>query len=60
MKEWIPDQVYDNEQQAREFLGYLIRQYDKPGNPLFGPYVLGVCLNETQEVIGHVGLSPLK
>jgi ribosomal-protein-alanine N-acetyltransferase len=60
MKEWIPDQVYKNEQQAHEALGYLISQYEEPGNPLSGPYVLGVCLAETQELIGHVGLSPFK
>ena len=60
MKEWIPDQVYQNEKQAREVLGYLISQYEEPGNPLSGPYVLGVCLAETQELIGHVGLSPFK
>lgn len=60
MKKWIPDQVYKNEQQAREVLGYLISQYDEPVNPLLGPCVLGVCLVETQELIGHVGLSPFK
>lgn len=60
MKEWIPDQVYKNEKQAREVLGYLISQYDEPGNPLSGPYVLGVCLAKNQELIGHVGLSPYK
>lgn len=60
MKEWIPDQVYKNEQHASEVIGYLISQYEDPGNPLSGPYVLGVCFSATQELIGHVGLSPFK
>ena len=60
IKKWIPDQVYRNEQQACEVLGYLISQYNEPGDPLSGPYVLGVCLAETHELIGHAGLSPFK
>jgi ribosomal-protein-alanine N-acetyltransferase len=58
IKKWIPDQVYHNKQQAREVINYLCSQYEDPGNPLSGPYVLGVCLAETQELVGHVGLSP--
>lgn len=58
LKKWIPDQVYKNEGQTREVLNFLIGQYDKPGNPSLGPYVLGVCLSESEKVIGHVGLSP--
>ena len=58
IRKWIPDQVYENERHARKVLDYLINQYEKAGNPLSGPYVLGVCLRETGELIGHVGLSP--
>jgi ribosomal-protein-alanine N-acetyltransferase len=60
LKEWIPDQVYKNEEQTREVLNYLISQYDTPGNPSSGPYVLGVCLSDSKDLIGHVGLSPFE
>jgi ribosomal-protein-alanine N-acetyltransferase len=60
MKKWLPDQVYHNEQHAREILKDLISKYTEPGNPLSGPYVLAVSLAGNQELIGHVGLSPYK
>ncbi len=60
MREWLPDQVYGSEKAARELLEYLISCCDHPGNPRQEPYVLGVCLKETGELIGHVGLSPLE
>jgi ribosomal-protein-alanine N-acetyltransferase len=59
MKTWIPDQVYADEQTAREVLDYLIVQYRSPKAPVQAPYVLGICLREPVELIGHVGLSPL-
>ena len=59
MKTWIPDQVYPDEQTAREVLDFLIAQYRNPRAPLQVPYVLGICLREPAELIGHVGLSPL-
>jgi ribosomal-protein-alanine N-acetyltransferase len=58
--QWIPDQVYDSEQNAIAVLKYLIKCYDDPGNPTKGPYVLGVCLKKSKKLIGHVGLNPLK
>jgi len=58
MKAWLPDQVYDTEAQALEVLAYLVSQYASPGDPRQSPYVLGVCLCATRELIGHVGFSP--
>ncbi|MBN1425996.1 GNAT family N-acetyltransferase [Candidatus Fermentibacteria bacterium] len=60
MRTWIPDQVYADEREAREVLCYLISQYADPGTPAAGPYVLGVCLRGNGELVGHVGLSPLR
>jgi ribosomal-protein-alanine N-acetyltransferase len=59
MGKWIPDQVYDDEQTALKVLNDLIAYYHDPGNPLYAPYVLGICLTQNKELIGHVGLSPL-
>jgi len=58
MRQWIPDQVYDSEETASEVLDYLIGQYSSPDVPAQAPYVLGVCLKDSGELIGHVGLSP--
>jgi RimJ/RimL family protein N-acetyltransferase len=60
MRAWLPDQVYESEARALEVLRYLIAGYDDPGAPALAPYVLGVELNETRDLIGHVGLSPLR
>lgn len=57
---WLPDQVYENEAAALEAMLYLIENCRDPGMPSVAPYVLGVCLNDTGELIGHVGLSPFK
>lgn len=58
MKHWIPDQVYQDENEAKEVLEFLISQYDSPEGPAAVPVVLGVCLQGTGELIGHAGLSP--
>jgi ribosomal-protein-alanine N-acetyltransferase len=58
LREWIPDQVYEDEQQASDVLRYLIEQYGNPGAPVTAPLVLGAALRSTGELIGHVGLSP--
>ena len=57
MKAWLPDQVYSDEAEAREVLRFLVAQYDA-ASPSKGPYVLGVCLSASHELIGHVGFSP--
>jgi len=60
MREWIPDQVYEDEQEASAVLRHLIEQYEKTDAPMRAPFVLGVCLRSSGELIGHVGLSPMK
>jgi len=58
LRTWLPDQVYKDEQTARDVLDYLIAQYGISSSPVHNPYVLGICLKNTAELIGHVGLSP--
>ncbi|MBI4510840.1 MAG: GNAT family N-acetyltransferase [Deltaproteobacteria bacterium] len=60
LQEWIPDQVYEDEQQAAKVLRYLIEKYEDPGDPRLAALVVGICLQATSELIGHVGLSPLQ
>ncbi len=57
MKSWIPDQVYEDENEAKEVLTFLKQQYGK--SPKESPVVLAVYLRSNQALIGHVGLSPL-
>lgn len=57
MRAWIPDQVYADEGEAARVMKYLIAQYQRPDVPVKAPLVLGVCLRESDELIGHVGLS---
>jgi RimJ/RimL family protein N-acetyltransferase len=59
LRTWLPDQVYENEAVALDVLQDLISRYTNPGTPVRAPYVLGVCLRGSLELIGHVGLSPL-
>jgi RimJ/RimL family protein N-acetyltransferase len=58
MRAWLPDQVYADEAQAFEVLRFLSSQYSPSANPRHTPYVLGVCLSASHELIGHVGFSP--
>jgi hypothetical protein len=58
MRIWIPNQVYADEAQALEVLRFLSSQYGRSANPRHTPYVLGVCLSASHELIGHVGFSP--
>ncbi|PKL50091.1 MAG: hypothetical protein CVV42_03635 [Candidatus Riflebacteria bacterium HGW-Riflebacteria-2] len=60
MKTWIPDQVYRDATHAGEVLEFLISQYHSNISPYQEPLVLGVCLAEAGELIGHVGISPLQ
>lgn len=59
IKKWIPDQVYKNENEAREVLEFLISSYEDP-NPKTKPFVLGIELKDSKELIGHVGMSPFE
>jgi RimJ/RimL family protein N-acetyltransferase len=58
MRAWIPNQVYPDEAHALEVLRFLSSQYSPSANPRHTPYVLGVCLSASHELIGHVGFSP--
>lgn len=58
MKKWIPDQVYADENESRKVLEFLISCYKDP-DPKTKPFVLGIGLKSTGDLIGHVGLSPL-
>jgi RimJ/RimL family protein N-acetyltransferase len=58
MRAWIPNQVYADEAHALEVLRFLSSQYSPSANPRHTPYVLGVCLSASHELIGHVGFSP--
>ena len=58
IRAWIPNQVYADEAQALEVLRFLSSQYSPSANPRHTPYVLGVCLSASHELIGHVGFSP--
>ena len=59
MRTWFPSQVYRDEAHAASVLASLIAQYDEPGDPRMGPYVLGVQIRGTGELVGHVGFSAL-
>lgn len=52
----IPDQVYADMNEAKEMVAFLRNQYENNGLPL----VMAICLKETEEVIGHVGVSEIK
>lgn len=54
---WLPNQVYVDEAHALERLRFLSSQYGRSANPRHTPYVLGVCLSASHELIGHVGFS---
>ena len=56
---WLPSHVYSDLEHARTAVAYLIDCYATPGDARRGPYVLGVALRSTGELIGHVGFSPL-
>ncbi len=60
IRDWIPDQVYRNEDHAMEILEYLMAQYRSLHSPASEPCVLAVCLRDSGRLIGHVGLSPLR
>ncbi len=60
MKEWIPDQVYTDKHHSEEVLKFLIQQYNDNSGPDKNPIVLGICLKNSKELIGHVGLSPFE
>ena len=58
-RRWLPSHVYADLAQADAAVGYLIRCYAAPGDARLAPYVLGVEHGRTQQLLGHVGFSPL-
>lgn len=58
-RRWLPSHVYADLAQASDAVGYLIGCYSSPGDARRGPYVLGVALLRSGELLGHVGFSPL-
>ena len=59
MRTWLPNQVYRDEGHAASVLTFLISQYSISADPRLGPYVLGVQAGNADDLIGHVGFSPL-
>ncbi|MTI67653.1 MAG: GNAT family N-acetyltransferase [Firmicutes bacterium] len=57
---WIPDQVYKDKHETKEVLNFLLAQYKEIPTPNESPYVIGIVLKETKELIGHIGLSPIE
>jgi len=60
MRMWLPSQVYRDKTHAASVLSFLIAQYSAPGDPRLGPYVLGVQLRSSCELVGHVGFGPFR
>lgn len=58
-RRWLPSHVYADLVQASDAVAYLIGCYSSPGDARQGPYVLGVEVLQTGELLGHVGFSPL-
>jgi RimJ/RimL family protein N-acetyltransferase len=56
---WLPSQVYSDEAHARSAIEFLIGQYQDPGHPARGPYVLAIEHRADGALLGHVGFSPL-
>ena len=59
MAKWIPDQVYEDEEEAKGVVEFLMAQYVEKPTPNEAPYVIGIVLKDNDGLIGHVGLSPL-
>lgn len=60
MRTWIPSQVYRDEAHTSEVLYRLISHYASGGDPREHPFVLGVQLKSSGDLVGHVGLSPFE
>ncbi|MFO1414823.1 MAG: GNAT family N-acetyltransferase [Burkholderiales bacterium] len=56
---WLPSHVYGSPAAAVAAIQYLVDCYRAPGDPRRGPYVLAVDELRTNELVGHVGFSPL-
>lgn len=59
IRRWLPDQCYQNRKETAEVINFLIECYSKI-DPSEKPFVLGIELKENNELIGHIGLSPVE
>lgn len=59
IRRWLSDQCYQNRKETADVINFLIESYSEI-NPSEKPFVLGIELKETQELIGHIGLSPVE
>lgn len=57
MKKWIPDQVYEDMDEAKEVVAFLMSMYNS--EELAYPQVMAIELKDTGLLIGHVGLSEI-
>jgi ribosomal-protein-alanine N-acetyltransferase len=58
IRKWLPDQYYNSKKEAAEVIDFLINSYETI-NPQEKPFVLGIELKKSKELIGHIGLSPV-
>jgi ribosomal-protein-alanine N-acetyltransferase len=56
LKKWLPDQVYADMDEAKETLEFLISKYREKEVP----FVMAVVEKDSNELVGHVGLSEIK
>jgi [ribosomal protein S5]-alanine N-acetyltransferase len=56
---FLPDQVYQDYEEASKVVEYLIGSYDEVVNIENRPYVLGIIHNNSNELIGHIGASKI-
>ena len=54
-RRFVPDEVFETEEDAREAIGFLMSQYGRPD----GPQVHPVLLKDSRENIGYVQMAPL-
>lgn len=59
IQKFMPDQVYANEQEAKEVLDFLNSKISTNIDPSLGPIVLGIYTTQDLSLIGHIGLSPI-
>jgi RimJ/RimL family protein N-acetyltransferase len=57
MKAFLPDQVYESLEQTKGVIEFLMSKYGHQSIVDQLPYVLGIELKATNELIGHLGLS---
>lgn len=60
MRDFLPDQVYETIDKAEETLDFLMSKYSNDLSKIGYPYVLALALKDTDELIGHVGLSKIQ